>query len=106
SSQLFSEARVLRQSFREARSGSRGESGKTQQLSQPGSYMREHSMSKGKIWIGGGIVVAAALFALSYKFDFPPGGQNTVGTIVPAQRYIAPQAQDTKLGGQAASGQT
>src|SRR5205823_5064705 len=55
--------------------------------------------------IGGGIAVAAALIALSYTIDFPPGAQNTVGTIVPAQRFHAaqPTADEIKVGGQSAT---
>ena len=67
----------------------------------------QHSnlLRKRNVLIGGGIAIAAALVALSYTIDFPPGAQNTVGTIVPAQRYKAPQPviEDIKAGGQAAT---
>ena len=43
------------------------------------------------IWIGSGIAMTAALIALAYTIDFPPGAQNVVGTIVPAQRFKAAQ---------------
>jgi len=56
---------------------------------------------KRKLWIGGGIAAVAALLAVSYVSNFPPGAQNAMGTIVPAQRYIAPQAQDINVGNQA-----
>src|SRR5256885_4294978 len=77
------------------------------------SYSREWKMSeqnsglsrKRNVLIGGGVAIAAALLALSYTMDFPSGVQNTVGTIVPAQRYKAaqPVIEDIKAGGQAAT---
>jgi hypothetical protein len=55
---------------------------------------------KRNVLIGGAIGIAAALIALSYTIDFPPGAQNTVGTIVPAQRFRAeqPTAIDVSVG--------
>ena len=60
---------------------------------------------KRNVLIGGGVAIAAALLALSYTMDFPSGVQNTVGTIVPAQRYKAaqPVIEDIKASGQAAT---
>ena len=67
----------------------------------------QHSslLRKRNVLIGGGIAIAAALVALSYTIDFPPGAQNTVGTIVPAQRFHAaqPTAEEIKVGGQGAT---
>ena len=53
-----------------------------------------------KVWIGGGVAAAAVIFAMSSGIDFPLGGKDTAGTIVPAERYRAPQntADDVKLG--------
>ena len=55
--------------------------------------------SRKKVWIGAGIAVAAAIVVVSTGV-FPPSGSDTVGTIVPAERYRAPQntAADVKLG--------
>src|SRR5439155_19494106 len=79
----------------------------------PAIYLREWKMNeqnssllrKRNVLIGGGVAIAAALLALSYTMDFPSGVQNTVGTIVPAQRYKAaqPVIEDIKASGQAAT---
>ena len=55
---------------------------------------------KRKIWIGGGIAAVAVVLAMSSGIDFPPGSKDTAGTIVPAQRYRAPQdtAEDVQAG--------
>ncbi len=51
-------------------------------------------LGKRKLWIGGGIAAVAALLAVSYVSNFPPGAQNAVGTIVPAQAvYCSPGAR-------------
>ena len=53
-----------------------------------------------KVWIGGGVAAAAVMFAMSSGVEFPSNGKDTAGTIVPAERYRAPQntADDVKLG--------
>jgi anti-sigma factor RsiW len=108
SAQLFVQSRVISQSSMEAREASPGRS-TVHRASPRGTYIREQSMSeqksglgRRKLLIGGGIAAVAALFAVLYITDSPPGMQNAVGTIVPAQRYRAPQntADDVKLGNQ------
>ena len=111
--QLSLRSRVIGLALMKARGKSPGKSATDPSAYQPGIYLREWKMSeqssslsrKRNVWIGGGIAIAAALFALSYTIDFPAGVQNTVGTIVPAQRYKAPQPviEDVKAGGQAAT---
>ena len=111
SSQLFMQSRVISKSSMEAREENPGRS-TVHRVSPRGTYLREQSMSEQKsgfgrrnLWIGGGIAAVAALFAVSYVTNFPPSGQDTAGTIVPAQRYLAPQntADDVKLGNQSAT---
>jgi hypothetical protein len=116
SSQLFSKSGVISQSSMETRGANPGKSVKVQQVSQPGPYLKGQNVSelkngffsKRKVWIGGGIAAAAAVLAVSFGIDFPPGVKDTVGTIVPAQRYRAPQntADDVKLGNQASTQST
>ncbi len=106
--QLFSQSRVLRQVSMGTRGTSPGQSTRVHRVSQPGPQPRGESMSdqqsgffsKRTAWIGGGIAAVVAILAVSYGIDFPPRGDNTVGTIVPAQRYRAPQitGSDVKLG--------
>ncbi len=58
------------------------------------------------IWIGAGIAAAALAAVMSSGVvNFPPDGKDASGTIVPAQRYRAPQnsASDVKLGDPAAA---
>ncbi len=55
------------------------------------SEQNTSSIGNRKIWIGAGIAAAAVIVAVSTGVDFPPGGKDTAGTIVPAQRYQAPQ---------------
>ena len=106
SAQPFAQSRVISQSSMEARDASRGRS-TVHRVSPRGTYIREQSMSEHKsgfgrrnLLIGGGVAAVAALFAVLYITDSPPGMQSAVGTIVPAQRYRAPQntADDVKLG--------
>jgi len=54
--------------------------------------------TKGRFLVGAG-VAAAAVLAVSSLIDVPLGSKDTVGTIVPAQRYRAPQnaADDIKV---------
>jgi pentapeptide MXKDX repeat protein len=55
--------------------------------------------TKGRLLVTAGIA-AVALIGLSSVIDFPPGGSSTSGTIVPVERYRAPQnsAQDINVG--------
>ena len=52
------------------------------------SQLSTHARRR-NLLIGGGIAAVAALFAVLYVTDSPPGMQNAVGTIVPAERYRA-----------------
>jgi len=111
--QLSLRSRVIGLARMKARGTSPGKSATDLPAHQPGIYLGEWKMSeqssslsrKRNVLIGGGIAIAAALFALSYTIDFPAGVQNTVGTIVPAQRFHAaqPTADEIKVGGQAAA---
>ena len=62
--------------------------------------------SKRKIVIGGAVAAAAAVVALSSLMQAPTDGKDTAGTIMPAQRYQAPQSavQDVGGGGTAVAG--
>ena len=63
------------------------------------SEQNTSSVGNRKIWIGAGVAAAAVIVAVSTGV-LPPSGKDTAGTIVPAQRYMAPQptAADVKLG--------
>ena len=107
-SQLFARTGVLRQIWSRPRGTSPGQSVGIHKVSQPGPQPRGETMNqqqsgfrKRAFWVGGGIAAVAAILALSYGLDFPPRNDDTVGTIVPAQRYRAPQmsGDDIKLGG-------
>ena len=71
---------------------------------------QQHSslFAKRRTWIGAAIAAAAVVAVAQYGFDFPPRGEDVLGTIVPAQRYRAPQAtaQDIKVDGQAVARST
>ena len=71
---------------------------------------QQHSglFAKRRTWIGAAIAAAAVVAVAQYGFDFPPRGEDVLGTIVPAQRYRAPQAtaQDIKVDGQPAGPST
>jgi anti-sigma factor RsiW len=71
---------------------------------------QQHSglFAKRRTWIGAAIAAAAVVAVAQYGFDFPPRGEDVLGTIVPAQRYRAPQAtaQDIKVDGQAVTPST
>jgi hypothetical protein len=58
------------------------------------------SFGKRSLWIGGGIAAVASVLAVSFWIEFPSSNKDTVGTVVPAQRYRAPQnaADDMKPG--------
>ena len=111
--QLSLRSRVIGLAWMKARGTSPGKSATDLPADQPGINLREWKMNeqnsspsrKRNVLIGGAIAIAAALVALSYTIDFPPGAQNTVGTIVPAQRFRAaqPTADEIKVGGQAAT---
>ena len=64
------------------------------------SQHTERFFARPKFWIGAGIAAAAVIAVAQYGFDFPPRGEDVMGTIVPAQRYRAPQAgaEDVKQG--------
>jgi len=47
--------------------------------------------SKRKIWIGAGLAAVAAIVVGGYALDVPPGSKDAVGTIVPVQKFVAPQ---------------
>ncbi|HEY2816167.1 MAG TPA: hypothetical protein VGK44_03420 [Casimicrobiaceae bacterium] len=110
--QLSSQSRVIGSVRMEARGTSPGESVKGPPVDQPAPFLREWSMNESNgssrrrnVWVGSGIAIAAALVALAYTIDFPPGAQNAVGTIVPAQRFKAaqPAIDDVKAVGQSGS---
>ena len=112
--QLFSRTRVSRASSTEARSTGRGNNRTIHRGSHTEPYLRGDNMSEKigilgnrKVWIGAGAAAAAVVLALQYV-DFPPGGKDVSGTIVPAQRYraVQPGADDVKLGGQASTATT
>jgi hypothetical protein len=71
---------------------------------------QQHSglFAKRRTWIGAAIAAAAVVAVAQYGFDFPPRGEDVLGTIVPAQRYRAPQAAgvDVKPGGETATPST
>ncbi|NDP42770.1 MAG: hypothetical protein GZ089_08660, partial [Aromatoleum sp.] len=108
--QLFSWPRVIRHNSTEASGTIPGKAATVHRVSQRDPHFRGKDMSEQqsgsfgnrKVWIGAGIAAAAAVLAVSFGIDFPPGGTDTAGTIVPAQRYRAPQTttDDVKLGGQ------
>jgi hypothetical protein len=99
--QLSLRSRVIGLASMKARGKSPGKSATDLPAYRPGIYLREWKMSeqsgsfsrKRNVLIGGGIAIVAALLTLSYTIDFPSGVQNTVGTIVPAQRYKAAQPE-------------
>jgi anti-sigma factor RsiW len=52
-----------------------------------------------KIWAGGA-VAAVALGVAFFATQYPPKPENVIGTVAPAERYRAPQADAVKLGDQ------
>ena len=63
-------------------------------MAPPGGMMsdqQELPSSKRKIWIGAGIAAVAVIVVGGYALDVPPGSKDAVGTIAPAQRFVAPQ---------------
>jgi len=109
--QLFSRSRVLGatgEHSTETPGNFSGTSATVHPISHRGPHFRgENKMSEQntssignrKIWIGAGVAAAAVIVAVSTGV-LPPGGKDTAGTIVPAQRYQAPQmtSSDVKLG--------
>jgi len=79
------------------------------QRHQPSSPQRSLPMTqphppysaKRKAMVGGGLAIVAALIVWQFGFDATVRSEDVAGTIVPAQRYRAPQgAADIKLGDQ------
>jgi hypothetical protein len=57
--------------------------------------------AKRKAWIGAGIALVAVAIVVRYGFDSVPKPEDVAGTVVPAQRYRAPQAApEIQLGDQ------
>lgn len=86
----------------------RGDSPLKQQH-QPSSPQRSLPMTqphppysaKRKAMVGGGLAIVAALIVWQFGFDPTLRSEDVAGTVVPAQRYRAPQgAADIKLGDQ------
>ncbi|MBK7332239.1 MAG: hypothetical protein IPI87_07605 [Betaproteobacteria bacterium] len=72
-------------------------------MAPPGGMMSDQqntSSSKRKIWIGAGIAAIAVIVVGGYALDVPPASKDAVGTIVPAQRFVAPQpkAEEIQVG--------
>jgi len=55
--------------------------------------------SKRKIWIGAGLAAIAVIVVGGYALDVPPGSKDAVGTIVPVQKFVAPQNTAVDLAG-------
>ena len=112
--QLFAPSGVFGASSKDVRGGTPGNKAAVDRVFPLWAFFRGDTMSestsgfsgKRKLLIGGGFAVAAVAVAVSTGL-FPPS-TDTAGTIVPADRYRAPQitADDVKLGGQAAAGAT
>ncbi len=111
--QLFAGPGVIGLSSQGTR-GRRREGSKAGRIElQPWLRRKEENMSeqnrtfpgKRKWWIGGGIAAAVVVIGFASGL-IPPGGKDTAGTIVPAQRYQAPQSavQDVQGGGLAGNG--
>ena len=108
--QLSSRSHVIGAAAKEARGTSPGKSIKGSPIHRSAPFFREWKMNdsssrKRNVWIGSAVAIGAALVALAYTIDFPPGAQNAVGTIVPAQRFKAaqPAMDDVKAVGQSGS---
>src|SRR3982751_3499841 len=110
--QLFSSSGVFEANLKKSRGRSSGDRSRLHQVFQPWTFLRGDTMNeqktsfsgKRKVAIGGGIAAAAVIVALSTGM-FPPNAKDTAGTIVPAERYRAPQitSDDVKVGGQSGS---
>jgi len=107
--QLFGWSRIIGLTAKEDRGISPGKWATVPSDNEHGPIFRgEHmsekmsgSISKRKVLIGAGIAVAAAVVTTSFLLDSSTTGKESVGTIVPAQRYRAdqPSASDVKAGG-------
>ena len=107
--QLFSPSGVFEANLKKARGRGPGEGATIHRVFQPWAFLRGDEMNeqnsgfsgKRKLIVGSGIAAAAVIVALSTGL-FPPS-KDTAGTIVPAERYRAPQitSEDVKVGGQA-----
>ena len=53
------------------------------------------SSKRKAIYVGVGVAALAVILVASSGIDFPPGGTNTTGAIVPAQRFRAEQPATT-----------
>jgi anti-sigma factor RsiW len=110
--QLFPSSGVFEANLKKARGRSSGDRAPIHRVFQPWAFLRGDTMNeqnsgfsgKRKIVIGSGIAAAAVIVALSTGL-FPPSN-DTAGTIVPAERYRAPQitSEDVKVGGQSGGG--
>ena len=102
---------VLSASSRKARGETPGTGITVSQVFQRFARGRDMNGEKGglgglghrKVWIGGGIAVAAAIVAIGTGL-VPPNSSETAGTIVPAQRYRAPQPTAGEVQGQPGAG--
>ncbi len=104
--QLFAPSGVFGASSKDVRGGTPGNKAAVDRVFPLWAFFRGDTMSestsgfsgKRKLLIGGGFAVAAVAVAVSTGL-FPPS-TDTAGTIVPADRYRAPQitAGDVKLG--------
>ncbi len=114
--QLFNRPGVIGLRSNEAPGSSQGTSPRVHRVSPQGPHFRSENMSedkngffgKRKVWIGGGIAAAAVILAVSSGVEFPPFNKDTVGTIVPAQRFRADQPATSGVagGGQSGTGST
>ncbi|MEK7752731.1 MAG: hypothetical protein AAB654_12495, partial [Acidobacteriota bacterium] len=107
--QPFWRSGVIAASSAETRDLNPGIRARVHRVSRPVQFTKELAMSehknsffkstKGRFLVGTG-VAAAAVLTISSVIDQPGNGTATVGTIVPAQRYRAPQntAEDIKVG--------
>src|SRR5215472_7565545 len=109
--QLFGWSRIIGLTAKEDRGISPGKWATVPSDNEHGPIFRgEHmsnkmsgSISKRKVLIGAGIAVAAAVVTTSFLLDSSTTGKESVGTIVPAQRYRADQPTDVKVNGGTAS---
>jgi len=97
--QLFSRSRVIGADSLKAPVTNPGTSATVHAIRGPhlrGDRMSEQdkgSFGNRKIWIGAGVAAAAVIVTVFSGVHFPPGS-DTAGTIVPAQRYRAPQVTE------------
>ncbi|MGE5089071.1 MAG: anti-sigma factor family protein, partial [Candidatus Levyibacteriota bacterium] len=114
SSQLLADPGVIGPDTMQIRGAGHGRTKGSRSLFQPWVFFGSTNMSeqnsghsnKRKIVIGGAIAAAAAIVAVSSLMQAPGDGKDTAGTIMPAQRYQAPQSavQDVGAGGTAVAG--